>query len=277
MTQTDNVFDSADTVARWRANAERRAAYLRAATERMLDAAGVVAGARVLDLGTGTGDTAVLAGQQVGPQGRVLATDVSEPMLQAAAEAAAAAGLENVECQRQDAGALVGLEPGSFDSVIARFSLMFVDDLEAALAGIRRVLKPGGRLGALVWGPPDRNPFLALSTDLARRKGLLKVPETEVTGPFRLADKQRLARAAMAAGLEAEVEEVAVEMRARNQDTALEGISSSPLTQTILGELSETERAGLEAALKAELEAYREGEGYRLPGLTLLLRGRNPA
>ena len=277
MTPTENVFDSAETVARWRANAERRAAYLREATERMLDAAGVVEGARVLDLGTGTGDTAVLAGLRVGTQGRVLATDVSDAMLQAAAEAAAAAGLENIQCQRQDAGALQGLADGSFDAVIGRFSLMFVEDLGAALAGIRRVLKSGGRLGALVWGPPDRNPFLSLSTQVARREGLLKVPEEQLGGPFRLADQKALARAAQEAGLEAEVEEVPVEVRARTQDTALEGLHGSPLTQAILGALSDSEKATLESALKAELEAYREGEGYRLPGLTLLLRGRNLA
>jgi len=103
------------------------------------------------------------------------------------------------------------------------------------------------------------------------------VPEEQIIGPFRLADGDGLARAAVAAGLEAEVEEVPVEVRARTQETALEGLQCSPLTQTILGALSETERASLEDALKVELETYREGEGYRLPGLTLLLRGRNPA
>ena len=72
MIKAENPFDSADLVARWRANAERRAAFLQVATERMLDAAGVAAGAHVLDLGTGTGDTAVLAALRVGPEGRVL-------------------------------------------------------------------------------------------------------------------------------------------------------------------------------------------------------------
>ncbi|TMF89891.1 MAG: class I SAM-dependent methyltransferase, partial [Chloroflexi bacterium] len=127
MIKAENPFDSADLVARWRANAERRAAFLQVATERMLDAAGVAAGAHVLDLGTGTGDTAVLAALRVGPEGRVLATDVSEAMVRAAAETASEAGLQNVECRRLDAAVLASLEPGAFDSVIARFSLMFVD------------------------------------------------------------------------------------------------------------------------------------------------------
>ncbi len=277
MTQTENVFDSADAVARWRASAERRAAWLGEATERMLDAAGVESGARVLDLGTGTGDTAVLAGLRAGPQGRVLATEVSEAMLQAAAEAAAAAGLDNVECQRQDAGALVGLEPDSFDSVIARFSLMFVADVSAALTGIRTVLKPGGRLGALVWAPTECNPFLELPVLVARRTGRLKVPEEQISGPFRLSDAAKLEQAARAAGLEAAVEEVPLEVRLPNRAVADEAVHSSPRTGSILEALTDSERDAYEADLAAELERHRAGEGYRFGGLAFLLRGRKLA
>jgi ubiquinone/menaquinone biosynthesis C-methylase UbiE len=277
MIQAENPFDSADLVARWRANAERRAAFLQAATDRMLDAAGVVAGAHVLDLGTGTGDTAVFAGLRVGPEGRVLATDVSEAMLQAAAETASAAGLQNVECRRLDAADLAGLEPGSFDSVIARFSLMFVDDLDAALGGITRALKPGGRLGALVWGPAERNAYNSMSLRVARREGLLRVPDVQVTRPFRLGSSEKLAEAARAAGMEAGVQEVPVELLARTPDSALEGMRATSITQLILGALTETEQARLEAAMRAEMETYREGDCYRFPGLALLLEGRKLA
>ncbi|HEX6348897.1 MAG TPA: class I SAM-dependent methyltransferase [Candidatus Dormibacteraeota bacterium] len=276
---TESVFESAETAARWRANAERRARFLAPATERMLDAAGVVAGARVLDLGTGTGDTALLAAQRVGPAGSVLATDVSEAMLRAATEAVAAAGLTNVECQRQDASALVGLEPESFDAVIARFSLQFVPDLGAALAGIRRVLKPGGRFGALVWAAAELNPFLSLSVAVARRTGRLRAPEAQVGRPFSLADAAALAGAARGAGLEAEVEEIPLEVQARDTAGAMEGIHNSPTTNTILDALEAGERKAFESDLVAEIERYREpdGEGYRFPALALLLRGRKGA
>ena len=278
MTETRSVFDSPETAARWRANAERRARFVAPATERMLDAAGVVAGARVLDLGTGTGDTALLAAQRVGPAGRVVATDVSEAMLQAAAETVTAAGLTNVELQRQDASALAGLEPDSFDAVIARFSLQFVPDLAAALAGIQRVLKPGGRFGALVWAAAERNPFLSLSAAVARRTGRLPVPEAQVGRPFSLADGAALVRAARAAGLEAEVDEIPVEARARDQAGAVEGMHSSPTTNLILDALEAAEREAFEADLVAELERYRgEDGGYVFPGVALLLSGRNLA
>src|SRR2546423_12564596 len=88
---TESVFDSPEAAARWRATADRRAAFLADATERMLDAAGVVPGARVPDLGTGTGDTAILAGRRVGPGGRVPATHIPAAVLPAAPEPAACA------------------------------------------------------------------------------------------------------------------------------------------------------------------------------------------
>ena len=277
MIKAENPFDSADLVARWRANAERRAAFLQVATERMLDAAGVAAGAHVLDLGTGTGDTAVLAALRVGPEGRVLATDVSEAMVRAAAETASEAGLQNVECRRLDAAVLAGLEPGSFDSVIARFSLMFVEDLDGALAGIARALKPGGRLGALVWGPAERNAYNSMSLRVARWEGLLRVPDVQVTRPFRLGNSEKLAEAGRAAGMEAGVQEIPVEVLAPTQDSALEGMRATSVTQLILGALSETEQTRLEAAMRAEMETFRERDGYRFRGLALLLQGRKPA
>ena len=266
MIKAENPFDSADLVARWRANAERRAAFLQVATERMLDAAGVVAGADVLDLGTGTGDTAVLAALRVGPEGRVLATDVSEAMVRAAAETASEAGLQNVECRRLDAAVLAGLEPGSFDSVIAEAAKLLCN-----------VLDCGGRLGALVWGPAERNAYNSMSLRVARRKGLLRVPDAQVTRPFRLGNSEKLAEAGRAAGMEAGVQEIPVEVLAPTQDSALEGMRATSVTQLILGALSETEQTRLEAAMRAEMETFRERDGYRFRGLALLLQGRKPA
>ena len=80
-----------------------------------------------------------------------------------------------------------------------------------------------------------------------------------------------------AAGMEAGVQEIPVEVLVPTQDSALEGMRATSVTQLILGALSETEQARLEAAMRAEMETFRERDGYRFRGLALLLQGRKPA
>lgn len=272
---TESIFDSPEIAARWRAGAERRAFYLKDATERMLDAAGVAPGARVLDLGTGTGDTAMLAALRVGSTGRVLATDISEAMLKATQETAQAAGVTNLDFQLADAGAL-DLDPAAFDAVIARFSLMFVPDVPAALAGIRRVLRPAGGLGALVWASAEENPFLSLPARVARRTGRLRLPEERVAGPFLLADADRLEKTARQAGWQdVAVEGIPLEMRLSDAASAGEALRNSPLAIAITEALEGAERTAFQDDVREELEVYRTGEGYMFTGLALLLRGRN--
>jgi ubiquinone/menaquinone biosynthesis C-methylase UbiE len=271
---TESIFDSPEIAAQWRAGAERRNAFLKEATERMLDAAGVVSGARVLDLGTGTGDTAVLAALRVGPSGRVLATDISEAMLKAAAETAKEAAAGNLDFQLADAGALE-LDAASFDAVIARFSLMFVPDLPAALGGIFRVLRPAGGLGAIVWASAEENPFLSFPARVARRTDRLRLPEERVAGPFALSDADGLEKTARDAGWQdVAVEHIALEMRLPDIASASEALRNSPLARAITEALEGAERTAFQDDARAELEVYRAGDGYLFPGRALLLRGR---
>ena len=76
----------------WSAGQARRQQIYGAATEMMLDLAGVQAGSRVLDVAAGTGESTLMAAARVGPKGYVLAADVSASMLNVAAEAARKAG-----------------------------------------------------------------------------------------------------------------------------------------------------------------------------------------
>src|SRR3970282_875447 len=74
-----------------------------------------------------------------------VATDYAEQMVRLLAERVRAAGLDNVRCERADLYALT-YEPGTFDVVVATNVLHLVPDLEGALAALRRVLRPGGKL-----------------------------------------------------------------------------------------------------------------------------------
>jgi ubiquinone/menaquinone biosynthesis C-methylase UbiE len=112
--------------------------------DHVLDAAGVRAGSQVLDVATGTGDAAIAAADLVGTTGRVVAVDVSAPMLR---EARAKAGARRIEFAVADAQRLP-YSDGSFDAIVCLFGLMFVPDPVAMLVGVRRALRPGGRVVA---------------------------------------------------------------------------------------------------------------------------------
>ncbi len=97
---------------------------------------------RVLEVGAGTGLITTAIASQVG---ELVATDYAAAMVEELDARVRAAGLPNVTCEQADLYAL-RFEDGSFDAVVAANVLHLVPDLEGALASLRRVLKPGGRL-----------------------------------------------------------------------------------------------------------------------------------
>jgi SAM-dependent methyltransferase len=131
--------------------------WLRPATEAMLEMASVVRGARVLDVAAGSGDQTLDVARRVGPEGRVLATDLSPAIIALAQQNAATAGLRNVSTKVAD-GEDLGVEAGGFDSAVCRLGLMLFPDPRRALRELHRALRPGGSICVMVFGRPDRNP-----------------------------------------------------------------------------------------------------------------------
>src|SRR3954470_9082579 len=130
-------------------------------SERLVELAGVASGSRVLDVAAGYGEPALTAARKVGPEGRVVATDISAEMLAFGRERAAAAGLANVEFIESDASSL-DLSHASFDAAVSRWGIIFEPDAEAAAGRIRGFLKPGARMAISSWGEPDQVPFLSI-------------------------------------------------------------------------------------------------------------------
>lgn len=102
-------------------------------------------GETVVDLGSGGGLDVFLAARAVGPKGRVIGIDMTEEMVALARRNATAGGYANVEFHRAAIEAMP-LKGGSVDCIISNCVLNLVDDKDAALAEIFRVLRPGGRL-----------------------------------------------------------------------------------------------------------------------------------
>ncbi len=125
---------------------ERTRAPVHAAPARdLVELAAPAAGARVLDVGTGTGVAAEAAIAAVGPEGLVVGIDPSTQMLRFAHErgvrrTAAAVALD------------LPFRNGSFDLVLAAFVIFFFTRYDTALHDMLRVLRPGGRMGVTTWG-----------------------------------------------------------------------------------------------------------------------------
>lgn len=113
---------------------------------RMVELAGeAVAGCeRVLEVAAGTG---LVTPSLAARAGEVVSTDYSEPMVARLAARVREQGLSNVRCEVADIYAL-RWEAGRFDAVVAANVLHLLPDLEGALASLRRVLRPGGKLVA---------------------------------------------------------------------------------------------------------------------------------
>jgi SAM-dependent methyltransferase len=159
--------------------------WLGDATQRMLDAAGVEAGSRVLDVAAGAGGQSLAAARRTGAQGRVVATDISPTILTYAAQSAAQAGL-NVETLELDGEELGTLRPGSFDAVISRLGLIYFPDQQRALSAMGRALHDGGRIGVIVYSTAERNEFFSLPVRIIRTAAQLALPAPGQPGPFSL-------------------------------------------------------------------------------------------
>src|SRR5215510_7095456 len=113
---------------------------------RLLDAAGVDHGQRVLDVACGTGIVARQASSRVGPSGSVVGLDLSEAMLTVAGRVA-----PDLDWVQGSADAMP-LPSGSFDTVVSQMALMFFPDPAAALREMGRVVSPQGTIGVLIPG-----------------------------------------------------------------------------------------------------------------------------
>jgi ubiquinone/menaquinone biosynthesis C-methylase UbiE len=111
-------------------------------TRQFFTSAGIVAGMRVLDIGSGAGDVAFLAAELVGPSGEVVGTDRSPEAVKAAMAGAKARSLSNVSFRLGDPTALAFERP--FDVIVGRYVLMFSPDPAAMLKAVASNLRPGG-------------------------------------------------------------------------------------------------------------------------------------
>ncbi len=126
--------------------------------ERAADRAELEPGDYALDVCCGTGDLAFELARRVGPEGRVIGSDFSEPMLDLARHKAEARGARSVRFEWGDALDLT-YDDATFDAVSVGFGVRNLADLDRGVGELTRVLKPGGRLVILEITTPRRPPM----------------------------------------------------------------------------------------------------------------------
>jgi len=264
-------YEVAEAVApgweRRRAEIEEASAPVR---EWMLRALAPEAGQTVLELAAGVGDTGLEAAAALGERGRLISTDCSPAMLEAARRRGAELGAANVDYRLIDAER-IELADDSVDGVSCRFGYMLMARPAAALAETRRVLRPGGRLALAVFGPPERNPFCSAFAISLVQGGHMPPPAPAGPGLFSMASRQRTTELLESAGFgDIRTEDVAMTFELPGIDECVAFITDTtgPIAMVLRG-LSAADREAVKAQAEAALERFAAASGYRIPGVAL--------
>ncbi|MGH2945624.1 MAG: class I SAM-dependent methyltransferase [Solirubrobacteraceae bacterium] len=237
----------------------------------MIDALAPRPGDTVLELAAGVGDTGFEAAGMLGAEGRLISSDISPAMLEAARRRGAELGVEHVDYRVIDAER-IPVATDSVDGVLCRFGYMLMADPAAALAETRRVLRPGGRLALAVWGAPERNPFFAVVGKALVERGHVPPPEPQQPGIFSLADERRTRALLEHAGF-AEVRASEVPVSAVFADVGeyldIVADTAGPIAMALRG-IPEDERKAIRTMLEQPFSPFARAGGYELPGAALV-------
>jgi SAM-dependent methyltransferase len=245
-------------------------------SEGLVEMAGVEPGSRVLDVAAGYGEPSLTAARAAGPEGSVVATDISPEMLAYGRERAAAAGLENIEFMEADASSL-DFPAQSFDAAVSRWGIIFEPDGEGAAARIRGFLKPGARMAISSWGEPAQVPMLAIPMMTAMQKLNVPPPPPGTPGPLSRPTPEALGGLLEGGGfsdIEVREEKVVLEFDSPDEFTTFIREIAPPISNLIAPHPPEVQEETWAAISAAVGEQAGDDGAVTLSNLVLLAAGR---
>lgn len=250
----------------WFAQRESLFAASRPVHEWMVDHLQPREGQRILEVAAGPGDTGFLAASRLGETGRLVSTDLSPAMVDAARKRGAELGIENAEYRVLDAQAM-DLPDESVDGILCRWAVMLMPDPAAALRECRRVLRPGGRLVFAVFTGPEENPFASLPARVLIERGHLPRPGSGWTpGILALGDRDRLQSLLDQSGFgSTSVEAVGMVWPFADTDAFWRFLIELTALGPLIRSLPDDERRAVRGAIDHGLERYRSGDGIMVP------------
>lgn len=249
----------------WRNNLEPAQACL-------LNLADAQIGEHVLDVACGTGLVTLPLADAVGPSGRVIATDLSDRMVDLLQQEADMLGLKNVRAFRSDAERLNEIENKTFDLVSCALGLMYCPNPSAAIAEAYRALKPGGRAVFAVWGARKNCGWA----------DIFPIVDAQVNSDvcplfFRLGTGESLPHEMSLGGFQAiQMERLQTRLSYKDDPQALEAAFLGGPVAMAYTRFDDQTKKSVHAAYLASIEPYSSGAGYEIPGEFVVCSGKKP-
>jgi len=238
-------------------------AGLSTATDALIDMANIKPGMRVLDLACGAGTQSIQAAKRVGPNGMVVAADITPTMLEHVRRNASAAGLRTVETLARAAEDLEESDT-PFDASICRLGLMLFPSPRGALKAVQRVLRPGARFAALVFTNPANNPFMAQPMAILLRHAGRSPPAPGQPGIFALGGNEVLKQLMEEAGLvDVKTRTLRALLRLRSTSAALEMMQQAfGAYRAVVVDLSDAEKSRAWNEVHECLKQFEKSDGF---------------
>lgn len=226
----------------------------------------------ILDLASGTGLVTFPLAEAVGPQGRVVATDLSAGMIDTLRGEADQRGFTQVEAFRADAERLDDVEDGTFDLVTCALGLMYCPDPAKVMTETLRVLKPGGRAVFAVWGARKNCGWA----------DIFPIVDARVTSDvcplfFRLGTGQSLPHEMSRSGFEAiEMERINTILPYTDRKHALDAAFLAGPAAMAYARFDEATKHAVHTEYLQVIAKYKIKDGYEIPGEFVICAARKP-